>query len=166
MWDTLYMDNFFSSPLDNLHTKTINCHRGLLDRTEKGCQRILDIKWKWRVVTKTKVSSNLKAILWKDTQNVNILMNMHSPPLKGNFWHEHSKAVNLAIQQDHNRHTEYVDKSDQITVSYCISRLTWDWRKKIIITIINSFITLASYGLDLLHWQLDWHWWGTYKKWD
>jgi hypothetical protein len=43
------------------------------------------------------VSSNLKAILWKDTQNVNILMNMHSPPLKGNFCHEHSKAVNLAI---------------------------------------------------------------------
>jgi len=23
----LYMDNFFSFPLDNLHTKTINCHR-------------------------------------------------------------------------------------------------------------------------------------------
>ena len=40
---SLYTGNVFSSPLDNLHTKT-NCHRGLLVQIEKGCQRILDIK--------------------------------------------------------------------------------------------------------------------------
>jgi hypothetical protein len=48
-------------------------------------------------MTKTKVRSNLTAILWKDTQNVNKLMNMHSPSLEGNFCNEHGKAVNLAI---------------------------------------------------------------------
>jgi len=106
-------------------------------------------------MTKTKVRSNLTAILWKDTQNVNILMNMHSPPLEGNFCNEHCKAVNLAIQKVYNRHTEYVDKSDHITNSYCISRLTWEWRKKLIfhpldLTILNSFINLASCGSDLL----------------
>ena len=93
---TLYMDNFFSFPLDNLHTKTINCHWGLLVQIEKGCQRILDIKWKWRGVTKTKVRSNLTASVEGHT-NVNILTNMHSPPLEGNFCNEQGKAVNLAI---------------------------------------------------------------------
>jgi len=47
-------------------------------------------------VTKTKVRSNLTAIVWKDTQNVDILMDMHSPPLEGNFC-EHSKDATLAI---------------------------------------------------------------------
>jgi len=48
-------------------------------------------------LTKTKVRCNLTAIVWKDIQNVDILMDMHSPPLEGNFCNEHSKAVTLAI---------------------------------------------------------------------
>ena len=97
---------------------------------------------------KTKVRSNLTAIVWKDTQNVSILMNMHSPPLEGNFCNEQGKAVKLAIV-DYNRHTGYVDKSDHITNTYSISRPTWDWRKKLFfrpldLTILNSFINLTS----------------------
>jgi len=81
---------------------------------------------------KTKVTTNLTAIVWKDAQNVNIMMKMHSPPLEGNFCNEHDKAVELAIVQDCNRHTGYVDKSDRITNTYSISRPTWDWRRKLI----------------------------------
>ena len=55
-----------------------------------------------------------------------MLMNMHSPPLEGNFCNEHGKAVKLAIVQDCNRHTGYVDKSDHVTNTYFISRRTWD----------------------------------------
>jgi len=77
-------------------------------------------------MTKTKMRNNLTAIVWKDTQNVSILMNMHSPPLEGNFCNEHGKAVKLAIVQDCNRHTGYVDKSDHITNTYFVSRPSWD----------------------------------------
>jgi len=41
---------------------------------------------------KYKVSSNLMATVWKDTQNVNILTNMNAPP-KGNFCGECKKLL-------------------------------------------------------------------------
>jgi len=50
---------------------------------------------------KAKLKGNLRAILWKDKQNVNILMNMHSPPLEGNFCDEQGKAVKSPIIQDY-----------------------------------------------------------------
>ena len=46
---------------------------------------------------KTKVRSKWTAIVWKGTENVDILMDMHFPPLECNFCNEHSKAVTLAI---------------------------------------------------------------------
>ena len=46
---------------------------------------------------KTKVKVNLTAIVWNGKQNINILMNIHSPPLEGNFYDEHGKAMKLAI---------------------------------------------------------------------
>jgi len=53
---------------------------------------------------KTKVKGNLTATVWKDKQNVNILTNLHSPPLEDNFCDEHGKAMKPAIIQDYNRH--------------------------------------------------------------
>jgi hypothetical protein len=49
---------------------------------------------------KTKVRGSLTAIPWKDKQNVSILTNMHSSPLKGNVCDQHGKAMKLAIIQD------------------------------------------------------------------
>jgi len=49
-------------------------------------------------------------------------MNMHSPPLEGNFCDEYGKTVKPAIMQDYNRHVEYVDKSDHVMNVYSISR--------------------------------------------
>ena len=45
----------------------------------------------------TKVRSKWTTIVWKDRQIVDILMDMHSAPLDGNFCNEHSKAATLAI---------------------------------------------------------------------
>ena len=75
---------------------------------------------------KTKVKGNLTAVVWKDRQSVNVLKNLHSPPLEGNFCDEHGKAMKPAIIQDCNRHMGYVDKSDCMTNSYSISKLEMD----------------------------------------
>jgi hypothetical protein len=49
-------------------------------------------------------------------------VNMHSPPLEGNFYGDHGKAMKLAIIQDCNRHMGCVDKSDHMMNSYCTKR--------------------------------------------
>jgi hypothetical protein len=42
---------------------------------------------------KTKVKGDLTAMVWKDKQIINILMNMHSQSLEGNFCDEHGKVM-------------------------------------------------------------------------
>jgi len=74
---------------------------------------------------KTKVKDNMTAIAWKTRRNVNILMNMHCPPMEGNFCDKHGNAMKPATIQDCSRHMGYVDKSDHVTNSYSISRWTW-----------------------------------------
>ena len=121
---TLYIGNFFSSPasFDDLHT------------TKKHCCGTVRPNRKWMLMNsghktkmksgdlKTKVKGNLTATVWKDKQNVNILTNLHSPPLEDNFCDEHGKAMKPAIIQNCNRYTGYVAKSDCIMNSYSISR--------------------------------------------
>ena len=65
-----------------------------------------------RIYLKTMVKDNLTAIEWKDKWNVNVLMNMHSPPLEGNFCDEQGKAVKPAIIHNCNRLMGYVDECD------------------------------------------------------
>jgi hypothetical protein len=61
-----------------------------------------------------------------------MLRNIHCPPAEGNFCGECGIALKPAIVQDYNRHMGYVDKSDHMTNSYSIRRLTWKWMKKIV----------------------------------
>ena len=98
------------------------------------------------------MKGNLRAIVCKDKQNVNVLKNLHSPPLEGNFFNEHGKA----IIQDYSRHVGYADKSDCMTNPYSVSRKTWKWTKKLFfhhldLIILNRFIILASCGSKLTH---------------
>ena len=149
----LYMDYFFSFPtlFDNLHRTTRNCCGTVRpNRKEmlKNCGHQMKLK---SGDLKTKVKSSMTAIVWKDKWNVNIMMNMHSPPLDSNFCDEDGKAVKPAIIQDHNRLKGNVDKSVCMTHSYSISRQIWKWTKKILIhlldfTILNSCIILTSCG--------------------
>jgi len=99
----------------------------------------------------TKVKGILTVIVWKDIRYVNVLMNMHSSPLEGNFCDECGKAMKPAIIHDCNRHMGHADKSARMTNSYPISRHTWKWTKKLFfllmdLTILNSIISLASCG--------------------
>ena len=83
----LYMDNFVSSPtlFDDLHTKTVNCY-GTGRPNRKGVLKNFGHTMKVKSGDlKTKLKGNLRAILWKDKQNINILTNMHSQPLEGSF---------------------------------------------------------------------------------
>jgi hypothetical protein len=115
------MDIFFSSPalFDDLHTVTLNC-RGIVRPNRKGILK--------NIGHKMKLKGNLTAIVWKDKQNVNIQMDIHSPPLEVNFCDKHRKAVKPAIIQD------YLD--------------TWDmW--KILTTLRN--LTLSAHRLGNGH---------------
>jgi len=46
---------------------------------------------------KTRVRGNLRATVWKDKWDVNVLMNMHHPPVEGNFCDEHGNTLKPAI---------------------------------------------------------------------
>ena len=76
----------------------------------------------------------MTAIVWKDKQNVNILMNTHSAPLDGNFCDEHKNAVKPAVVHD-SRIMGYVDKE---AIFHFLD-----------LTIPISFIILASCGSKL-----------------
>jgi hypothetical protein len=68
------------------------------------------------------VRHNLAAIVWKDNQNTNILINIHvhSLPPEGNFCDEHGNALKLAVYKPV-VHVWLVDKSDRLINSYTIS---------------------------------------------
>ena len=83
----LYINNFVSCPtlLNDLHTKTLNCY-GTGRPNRKGMLKNFGHTMKVKSGDlKTKLKGNLRAIVWKDKQNVNILTNMHSSPLEGSF---------------------------------------------------------------------------------
>jgi hypothetical protein len=112
-----------------------------------------------------KLKGNSATIVWKDKWKVNILTNIHSLSLEGNFYDEHGKAVKLTIIPDYNRRIGYVDKLDCMTNSYSVSRWTWKWTKKPFFhildhTILNSLsfssLVAQNYHTD----SSDWHWWG------
>jgi hypothetical protein len=46
---------------------------------------------------KTKVSCNWTTVVWKDKQNVNLLMNMLFLLAAGNFYDRHRKSLKLTI---------------------------------------------------------------------
>jgi len=154
----LYTDNFVSSPalFDDLHTMTIN-YCGTVRPNRTGMSKNFGHKMKMkRHDLETKLNGNLRAIVWKDKQNVNVLTIMHSTPMKGSFCGEHVKAMQLARIPDYTRNRGYVNKSDHMTNSYSISRWTWKWTKKIFfqlmdLTILNNYIILASCGSKLSH---------------
>jgi hypothetical protein len=88
------------------------------------------------------VRGNITAMAQKDEQNVNILMNMHHLAVMVIY------AMKLDRIQEYNRNMGYVKKSHQMTNSYCISRGTFQWTKKLFfhlldLTTLNTSIILT-----------------------
>jgi hypothetical protein len=71
----------------------------------------------------TRVRGHL-SVRWKDKRDVYLLMNMHTPPLDGNFRDEAGHAVKPHVVEDDDAHMGFVDKSDRMVNSYGIARRT------------------------------------------
>jgi hypothetical protein len=72
------------------------------------------------------------ALVWKEKQDISMLMSMHNPPVEGNFGDEHGNAIKPATVDDYSKHMDYVDGSDRIANSYSICNHTWKWTKKLL----------------------------------
>jgi hypothetical protein len=83
------------------------------------------------------VRVDLTAIMWNDKRNVNMLTDMHHPPVKGNFHDEHGSCLRPAIVQDYKRPMEYVDRSELIMNIYSVSRHTWKWMEKLFFHLVD-----------------------------
>ena len=79
----------------------------------------------------TQVRGSLRAVCWKDRQDVYMLTNMHTPLVEGNFTQESGQAIKPCVLEDYNAYMGFVDKSDRMVSSYGIACRTWKWTKKL-----------------------------------
>ena len=77
----------------------------------------------------TRVMGTLRAVRWKDKQDVYILTNMHAPPVEGNFTDESGQALKPRVVEDYNACMGFVDKAGRMLNSYGIARRKWKWAK-------------------------------------
>jgi hypothetical protein len=97
-------------------------------------------------------------MVWRDKRDIYILKNMYNPLTNSNFCDEHGNAIKPRIIQDYNQHMGFEDKGDKMANSNMIQYWTWKWTKKLFfhladLTILNSFLLLASCGARLTHRQ-------------
>ncbi|PNF40809.1 hypothetical protein B7P43_G16650 [Cryptotermes secundus] len=155
----IYMDNYFSSPalFDDLLDRKINkC--GTIHNDRRGMPQEIwpkSIKLKKGDIVR-RVKRHLSVVRWKDKRDVYVLMNMHPPPLEGNFRDESGHAVKPHVIEDYNAHMGFVDKSDRLVNSYGIARRTWKWTKKLFshlldMTILNAYLLHKSCGGKMTH---------------
>jgi len=93
----------------------------------------------------TRVRGTLRAIRWEDRRDVYILLNMHAPPVKGDFTQESGQAIKLRVVEDYNANMGFVDRSDRMVNSYGIACRAWKWTKKLFfdltgMTILKHFL--------------------------
>jgi hypothetical protein len=133
MGHKIFMDNYFTLPalFDDLFQRKINgCGTVRYDR--RGMTRYTgpkSLKIKSGDIA-TQVRGTLRAVHWKDKQDVYLLTNMHAPPIEGNFTYESGQAIKPHVAEDYIAYMGFVDRSDRIVNSYGITRMTWKWTKK------------------------------------
>jgi hypothetical protein len=82
-----------------------------------------------------RVRGKLRAIIWKDKQDVHILENMCMPPEEGNFNDENTGNLkNLPVLMT-TVSIWAVNKEDRMANSYTISQRIWKWIKNIFSTL-------------------------------
>jgi hypothetical protein len=59
-----------------------------------------------------------------DKWEVFALTNIHAPPAEGNFRDKSGNTMNHLVIDDYNTHMGYVDKSDEMSTSYGVSKRT------------------------------------------
>jgi hypothetical protein len=103
----------------------------------------------------TRVKGHLSVFL-KDNRDVYVLMNMHSPPVDGNFRDESGHAVKHQVTEDYNAHMGFLDKSDRMVNSYGIARRTLEMDKEIVFPPFrhdcsNAYLLHKSSGGKVTH---------------
>ena len=104
----------------------------------------------------TRVRETLRAVRWKDRQDVYIMTNMNAPPVEGNFTQESAQAIKPRVVENYNAYMGFVDKSDRMVNSYGTARITWKWTKKLSfhltdMTILNAFLIHKSCDGKMTH---------------
>jgi len=136
----LYMENLLSSPelFDDLAKKQIHCCGTVRPKRrvmpKDVALKIIKLK---RGDIHIRTSTDLTAILWQDKTDICMLMNIHNAPVEVNFCNEGGKAIKLQLVMDYNHHMVHVDKSDRMANSYSISRRTFKWTKKIVLSSVR-----------------------------
>ena len=119
------MDIFFSSPrlFDDLERCKINsCGTVWPNRRNMPHDfepKQLKLK-KGDVRVRTR--QGLKALVWKDRQEVYMLTDMDPPLAEGNFCDNSNHPVKPHIVERYNQHMGYVDNADHMANSYSMSR--------------------------------------------
>ena len=116
----IFMDNYFTSLalFDDLFQRKINVC-GTVHHDRRGMPRDIgpkSLKMKKGDIA-TRVRGTLRAVCWKDRQDVYILTNMHAPPVEGIFTDESGQAIKPRVV-DYNAYMGFVDKSDRMVNSY------------------------------------------------
>jgi hypothetical protein len=72
----------------------------------------------------------MTAVIWKDKQDVQILINMSRQPAEGNFCEKHGKAHTSVIVEDYSQCMGCVDKGDRMATSCSVSQRIWKLIKR------------------------------------
>jgi hypothetical protein len=118
------MDNYFTSPklCIDLHQRKINAYGTVrCNRKEMPPNFSLKHLRLKRGGTVSRVRGNLRAVCWKDKQEVFVLANMPIPPPEGNF-KEGGKAVKPLIVEDYTTHMGYVDLNERMQTAAALAR--------------------------------------------
>lgn len=94
------------------------------------------------------------AILWRDKQDIQILMNIHNAPAYRNFCNVGRKAIKLQIVMNCKHHMGYVDKRSMMANSYSINHLTLKWKKKLLFHLLDLTILHRQLHSSFLMWEL------------
>jgi hypothetical protein len=99
----IFVDNYFTSPtlFDDLFQREINAC-GTVRPDRRGMPRDIgpkSLKMKKGDI-ETRVRGTLRAVRWKDRQDVRIPTNMHAPPVERNFTDESDMAIKPRVAED------------------------------------------------------------------
>jgi hypothetical protein len=75
-------------------------------------------------------------VIWKDKQDVHVLVNMLRLPAEGSFCDEHGKGLKPVTVEGYIWPMGLINKWDRMANSYSASQRTWKWTK------INYFLPL------------------------
>ena len=90
-------------------------------------------------------------ILWRDKQDIQILMNIHNAPAYSNFCDVGREAIKLKIVMNCKHCMGYVDKRSMMASSYSINHLTLKWEMMMMMMMIIIIIIIHLLELPILH---------------